>query len=215
MGMPARRLVRLLLFPILGSALCVALVRAGAPEDFEAGRKAFRAGDIAGAMAPLKRAAEAGHPAAQALYGQILDRSELDDEALEWFRKSALQNDPDGQYGYGSMLAAGEGAKRDLPAARTWIEKAADQGHVLAINLLAQSYISGQLNVSEAERTSPQALAVLKRAADLGFLPALDALAQAYAKGDYGATADPLAAERFAQRARELRGNKAVKAARP
>lgn len=204
-----------MLFPVVGSALLVGHVHAGAPEDFEAGRKAYRSGDIVGAMAPLKRAAEAGHAAAQALYAHILDRSEVDEEAVEWFRKSAMQNDPDGQYGYGSMLAAGEGVKRDLAAARMWIEKAAEQGHLLAVNLLAQSYVSGQLGISETERTSPQALVALKRAADLDFLPAIDALAQAYSKGGYGVTPDAVTAEKYAHRARDLRGKTPGKSVRP
>lgn len=215
MSRQVRQIARLQLFPILGSVLLAGQVLADAPEDFDVGRTAFRRGDIVGAMAPLRRAAEAGHAPAQALYAQILDRSELDDEAVEWFRKSAMQNDPDGQYGYGSMLAGGEGVKRDVGAARSWIEKAAEQGHVMAINLVAQSYISGQLGITEPERTSPQALAALKRAADLDFLPAIDALATAYAKGGYGAAPDQATAERFAQRGRELRGNKPGKSAKP
>lgn len=214
MFMLVGRIARLLIFPIVGSALLISQGYAGPPEDFEAGRKAFRGGDIVGSMVPLKRAAEAGHAAAQALYAQILDRSELDEEAVEWFHKSALQNDPDGQYGYGSMLAGGEGIKRDLPAARAWIEKAAEQNHALAINLMAQSYINGQLSITEAERASPQALAALERAATLDFLPAVDALAQAYSKGGYGVTPNPGAAEKFAARARELRGNKSGKSAK-
>ena len=159
-------------FPILGMAFLTSRAFAGPVEDFEAGRKAFRAGDIVTAMAPLRRASEAGHAAAQALYGQILDRSELDEEAVAWFRKSAEQNDPDGQFGLGSMLASGEGIKRDPMAARSWIEKSAAQGNGLAINFLAQSYINGQLGLTDADRSSPQALGVLKQAADLGFLPA-------------------------------------------
>ena len=185
---------------------------AGPVEDYESGKKAFRAGDIVGSMAPLKRASEAGHAAAQALYGQILDRSELDEEAIEWYRKSAEQNDPDGQFGLGSMLASGEGGKRDVVAARKWIERSAEQGHVQAINLLAQSYINGQLGLTEEERSGPRALAVLKKAADLDFLPAMDALAQAYATGSYGAVPDPGLSETYAKKAREKRNAKPAQA---
>ena len=199
---------------ILGMAFLTSRAFGGSAEDFEAGRKAFRAGDIVTAMAPLRRASEAGHAAAQALYAQILDRSELDEEAVAWFRKSAEQNDPDGQFGLGSMLASGEGIKRDPIAARSWIEKSAAQGNGLAINFLAQSYINGQLGLTDADRSSPQALGVLKQAADLGFLPAIDALAQAYAKGGYGATPDPVAAEAYARKANEKRNAKAVPATR-
>ena len=195
-------------FPILGTFFLTSQVIAGPAEEFETGRKSYRDGDIVSAMAPLKRASEAGHAAAQALYGQILDRSEFNEEAVEWFRKSAEQGDPDGQYGFGSMLATGEGIKRDVVSARMWIEKAAAQGHALATNLLAQSYINGQLGVTEAERSSPNAISVLKRAADIDFLPAIEALAQAYATGGYGTPPDPVAAEKYAQKARERRNAK-------
>lgn len=184
---------------------------AGSGEDFEEGRRAFRAGDIVTAMVPLKRASQAGHAGAQALYAQILDRSEFNEEAVAWFRKSAEQNDPDGQYGLGSMLAAGEGVERDLVAARGWMEKAASQGHVLAINLLAQSYINGQLGLTAADRASPQALAVLTRAADIDFLPAIEALAQAYVSGGYGAAPDPASAEKYAAKLRARPDAKATK----
>lgn len=184
---------------------------AGAGEDFEQGKRAFRAGDIVTAMVPLKRASQAGHAGAQALYAQILDRSEFNEEAVAWFRKSAEQSDPDGQYGLGSMLAAGEGVERDLVAARGWMEKAASQGHVLAINLLAQSYINGQLGLTAADRASPQALAVLIRAADIDFLPAIEALAQAYVSGGYGAAPDPASAEKYAAKLRARPGAKTGK----
>lgn len=188
----------LLLTALMFTPHCVA----GSGEDFEDGKRAFRAGDIVTAMVPLKRASQAGHAGAQALYAQILDRSEFNEEAVAWFRRSAEQNDPDGQYGLGSMLAAGEGVERDLVAARGWMEKAASQGHVLAINLLAQSYINGQLGLTAADRASPQALAVLTRAADIDFLPAIEALAQAYVSGGYGAVPDPASAEKYAAKLR-------------
>jgi TPR repeat protein len=187
---------------------------AGTCEDFEEGKRAFRAGDIVTAMGPLKRASQAGHAGAQALYAQILDRSEFNEEAVAWFRKSAEQNDPDGQYGLGSMLAAGEGVERDLVAARGWMEKAAIQGHVLAINLLAQSYINGQLGLTAADRASPQALPVLTRAAEIDFLPAIEALAQAYVSGGYGAVSDPAAAVIYAAKLRARPGARTAKAGR-
>ncbi len=175
---------------------------AGSSEDFEEGKRAFRAGDIVTAMPPLKRASQAGHAGAQALYGQILDRSEFNEEAVAWFKKSAELGDPDGQYGLGSMIAAGEGVERDLAAARGWMEKAASQGHVLAINLLAQSYINGQLGLTPADRASTQALAALTRAADIDFPPAVEALAEAYVRGGYGVVPDPAVAEKYAAKLR-------------
>ena len=185
---------------------------AGPNEDYQTGAKAYREGDLIGAMAPLRRSADAGHAGAQALLGYILDKAEFDEEAVAYFRKSAAQGHADGQYGLGAMYAAGEGVTKDAAEARRLITLAADQGHQLATNTLAQAYLSGNLGIGDAERKSPEALARLRKAVDLDYLPAIDALAAAYRSGDYGLTTDAKEAERLTAHASKLRGVK--KAAR-
>lgn len=193
----------------LGLALPLAVARA-AEEDpnYSAGVKAYRAGDVVGAMKPLRLAADAGHAGAQAALADILDRSEFDEEAVAWYRKSAAQGNAEGQYGLGAMLAAGEGAKQDPAEARKWIEQAAAQGHALAINTLAQGYLTSSLGLEAQARETPEGHAAILRAAQNDYLPAIDALAAAYQSGGLGLAADPAQASQWAAKARQLRGLK-------
>lgn len=181
---------------------------AGSEEDYQAGFKAYRNGDLVGSMVPLRRAADAGHAAAQALLGDILDKAESNEEAIVYFRKSADQGNADGQYGLGAMHAAGEGVSKDPVEARKWITRAADQGHKQAVNALAQAYLSGELGIDEGARKGPVALERLRKAAANDYVPAIDALAKAYRTGDYGLTPDTREAEQLVARANKLRGVK-------
>lgn len=181
-------------------------VWAGAEEDYQAGLKSHRDGDVVGAMTPLRAAAMENHPKAQALLAEILDRTDFDEDALALYRKSAEQGDPDGMFGLGAMLVSGEGGSKDEPAGRAWILKAAEAGQALAINVVAQAYLKGELGYSEAERATPEALAWIRRAAANAYLPAIDALAAAYASGTGLAVAvDPGLAEEYRAQANKIR----------
>lgn len=189
-----------------GLILLSGSVLAGADEDYLAGLKSFRDGDVVGSMVPLRTAALAGHSKAQALLAEILDRSEFDEEAVELYRKSADQGDPDGMFGLGAMTAAGEGVKKDLLVARGWILKAAELGHKQAINVMAQAFLKGELGFSDAERNSPVALQWLKRAAENDDLPAIDALASAYGAGNaFGLAVDRGGADQYQAQANRIR----------
>lgn len=187
-------------------ALALASAAANPDEDFRLGSRSYAQGDVLTAMARLKTAADAGHAAAQALYAQILDRADSDEEAVLYYRKSAEQGDAEGQFGYGSMLASGEGVKRDVEAGRQWITRAAEQGHRLAINELAMAYLSGQLGIAPEARGGDDALRWIRRAADNDFVPAMEALAEAYRAGGYGLPADLKLADDWATRVRKARG---------
>lgn len=193
-------------------ALLLGLLGLSAPapaapdEDYQKGMKAYREGDLMGAMAPLKTAADAGHGAAQALLADILDKAEFDEEAVAYYRRSAEQGNADGQFGLGSMYSSGEGVKRDPGEARRWITRAAEQGHRQAINVVAQAYLTGDLGVAEDERKGAPALAWIRRAAEQSYVPALEALVGAYRTGDYGLAPDARQAEQLAATVRELKG---------
>ena len=181
-------------------------VWAGAEESFQAGLKSFRDGDVVGAMIPLRAAALENHPKAQALLAEILDRTDFDEDALALYRKSADQGDPDGMFGLGVMLVSGEGGSKDEATGRAWILKAAEAGQDLAVNVVAQAYLKGELGYGEAERMTPEALVWIKRAAENAYLPAIDALAAAYASGTGLAVAvDPLLAEQYRDQANKIR----------
>jgi TPR repeat protein len=195
---------------ITGIVACALLfagpVQAGAEEDYQAGLKSHREGDIVGAMTPLRAAALAEHPKAQALLAEILDRTDFDADALVLYRKSAAQGEPEGMFGLGAMLVSGEGTPKDLVNGRAWILKAAEAGHSQAINVIAQGYLKSEIGYTEAERDTPAALAWIKRAADNGYLPAIDALAAAYAAGNaLSVAADPALAEQYRNQANRIR----------
>lgn len=191
----------------VAAALHSGSVLAGPAEDYAEGSKRYNAGDIVASMPILRRAADGGHPAAQAMLAGILAHADSDPEALEYFRKSAAQGNADGQLGYGNMLAIGQGgAKKDVAEGRRWIEKAAEQGHPMAINEMAHAYITGDLDVPEEARQGAEALRWIRQAADGGFLPAMEKLAGAYRAGELGLAADAKLAQQWDEKAKKARG---------
>lgn len=180
--------------------------QAGPTEDYAEGAKHYNAGDIVAAMPPLRRAADAGHPAAQAILGAILDHADSDAEALEYFRKAAAQGNADGQFGVGNMLVAGEGVAKNVPEGRKWIEQAASQGHVMAINVLAQAYMNGGLEIPDQERQGAAAARWITAAANNGYLAAMEKIAAAYRNGDFGLGIDAKTAKQWEDKIEKLRG---------
>lgn len=181
--------------------------QAGPAEDYAEGtRQRYAVGDLIAAMPLLRRAADAGHAAAQAAIGEILDHADSDGEAIEYFRKSAAQGNADGQFGLATMLVAGEGAPKNLAEARKWIVMAAEQGHKIAINELAQAYIVGGLDIPDDKRQSAEALRWIRTAADNGYLTAMDKMAAAYRTGELGLAIDLKAADQWAEKTRKIRG---------
>lgn len=174
-------------------------------EDYEAGIKADSAHDAMGALTLFKRAADAGHVQAQAIYADYLKRGQLFSEALKYFRMS-VKGDRDGQYGLGTMYEEGEGIKQDFGVARFLYGLAAEQGQREASIRLAEAYLKGQPGVDESERQGPEALSWIRRAAGYDFLPALDALAVAYREGKLGLTADPDQADVIVAITNKMRG---------
>lgn len=187
------------------------LLLAGPTEDYNEGSKAFYEGKIVDAIPPLKRAADNGHAAAQALLADILDSAEFDEDAAAYYRKAAEQGNPEAQFGLGSMYASGDGVAQNFVEARKWLTQAAKQGNKNAITRLAHSYINGGLGLDETARSGPEALDWIKQAAAMDDVLALKTLAAAYRNGQYGLTADPKQAESLEAKAADLQKKPAVK----
>lgn len=179
---------------------------AGPEEDYAEGAKNYAVNDLVTAMPLLRKAAAAGHAAAQAMLGEISDLSDADEEAVEYFQKSAAQGNVDGQFGLGNMLANGEGIAKNLGEAHKWILRAAEQGHKTAINVLAGAYIGGGLNIPESDRQGAEALRWIRAAADNGYLVAMEKLMVAYRAGELGLVANTGEAEQWAEKIRKLKG---------
>lgn len=188
--------------------LSASLVFAGPAEDYEAGAKAYSAGNVVDAMSSLKHAAEKGHAGAQFLLAHILDSAEFNEEAVKLYRLSAQQGNPDGQFGLASMYATGEGVEKNLEEARRLALLSAEQGNKNATVMLAQAYISGGLGLDDQSRQGADALQWIRRAAEFDYLPALIALANAYKTGKYGLAADLATATRVDEKVHALREKK-------
>lgn len=177
-----------------------------APEDdYKRGETAYRSGDMVGAMAVLRRAADQGHAPSQVLLGDILDRAEFDEEALAYYRKAAEQGDPAGEFGVGSMYLAGEGVKKDPQQAYFWFTRAAEKNHVSAIIGLANAYISADQGTNPVWPDQARAAQWLRKAAEADYLPAVEALAQAYRAGGFAIAQDATLAERYAAQGAALK----------
>ena len=187
-------------------------------KDYEEGLRLLALGEGQGSLDAFidaaerfRLAADAGHAGAQARYGLSVERGQMLEEAIKYYRLSADQGHMDGQFGLGSMYLYGEGVTQDFAEARKWLTLAGEQGHKVALNIIAaaylrrelsadelallkpkatKNYIRSGLGLDESARRSPEALVWIQRAADSDSLPALEALALAYRSGQFGLTAD-------------------------
>ena len=124
----------------LSAAMCaVAAWAAAAPADeHQRGVAAYQRGDVVGAMAALRPAAQAGHAPSQVLLAFILDRGDFPEEAARWYRLAAEQGDAEGHAGLANLLLTGRGIAKDEKAAREHLAAAIAAGHVGARQMLDQ-----------------------------------------------------------------------------
>lgn len=194
------------------SQLCLALAliaspicaRAAEADDYQAGLAAYRAGDVAGAMAPLKRAADSGHAPAQALYGSLLDSADFDEEAAGYLRKAAEQGDAEGQYGLAKMYFTQEAKALADGDLNRLMRAAAAQGHEQAIISVALGYISRDPRLAATNPNDPEAAQYLLKAGELGDRTVIAELVRAYRTGQYGLGIDAAKAEEWSQRLANL-----------
>ena len=108
-------------------ALVVVLVAPPAWADHEAGKKAFKRGDLATGFEEwraLNEQAEQGEARAQYKLGVMYDWgygvTKDYGQAARWYRRAAEQGDADAQYNLGLMYYHGEGVPQaDTEAARS------------------------------------------------------------------------------------------------
>ncbi len=140
---------RILLLLTLSLGLCVPAMGDDTSIDAEvqAGIDAYDRGDLIAALSHYGKAAEAGSALAQARLAWIHDLSEDNAAAVEWYRASADQGHPDGQYGLGEMYAKGEGVEKNLGEAVLWFTRAAENGNLRAQRVLINAYENGVLGL--------------------------------------------------------------------
>lgn len=104
---------------------------------------AFERGDVTAAMTALRPLAEAGYVPAQVRLAYYLDYAEDDSTAFHWYATAAAAGDAEAQFYLAKLYGAGEGTATDTAAALDWYVRAADQGYLPAIRVLAMSYEQG------------------------------------------------------------------------
>jgi len=139
--------ISLLLLALLGLSVPILADDANIEADVQAGIDAYDRGDLMAAMTHYGKAAEAGSALAQARLAWIHDLSEDNAAAVEWYRASADQGHPDGQYGLGEMYAKGEGVEKNPDEAVLWFTRAAENGHSQAQRALISAYKNGLLGL--------------------------------------------------------------------
>jgi uncharacterized protein len=116
--------------------------------------------DFAKAYPYVQAAAEAGDPACQNLMGIFCrdglgvrqDFNESLDEAAQWFRKAAMQNDVKAQSNLAHILGVGSPGCKDPKEAYKWLIIAKDRGEITAVK-----------TYDELVRTVPSAVLVAAR----------------------------------------------------
>lgn len=184
---------------------------ATAEDVYQEARNIFLRGDVVGAMPLLRKAADEGHAPAQVMLAQILDKAEFDKEAIEYFRKAALQGNADGEFGLGTMYAGGEGVSRDTQEALRWYRLAAGRGHDRAILVLALAYLGGNLGLTDRRRDDAQARLWIRTVAETGNIQGMEGLAAALRSGDFGFVVDTKQAADLEEKVKKLRTSRRPK----
>lgn len=192
----------------LGLAIPSATALADVTADYEQGMASFRNGDLFSAMAPLRRAADAGNAPAQATLAYILDLGEFNEDAVRYYTMSADQGYAPGIHGLAGMVLIGDGTPQDTAKAYELFTKAALLNHEPAWSALADGILNKRL---EPPNGTPNTETILIKSAESGYLRSVDALVLVYGKGQFGIAPNPEKAAQWSKRAIELRAETARK----
>ena len=96
-----------------------------------------------------------------------------------WYRRAALQGDPEAQNNLGVLFATGQGVRRNDVEAIHWYRLAAGQDDPEATSNLASMYLQGRA----VKRDLVQAFQLFRKAAERGYAVAQNNLALMYANG--------------------------------
>jgi TPR repeat protein len=103
--------------------------------------------------------AERGDARGQYLLGQAYASHWLYPQASLWYRKAALQGQPDAMFALGQNHLAGLGVAKNPIEAYAWFDIAASQNHILAKN--ARESLVARMTHSEIEAGTRRAAAII------------------------------------------------------
>ena len=116
--------------------------------DIEVAKVALAQEDYSTAFEIFTLLAENGDADAQAHLGYLYNAGEgverNSEEAVRWYKVSAIQGNRDAQYNLAVAYAFGDGVAQDDFEAANWYRRAADAGHKLAQFSLGISYAMGE-----------------------------------------------------------------------
>lgn len=173
------------------------------PEEYVTlAEQAFDKSDIVGAMNHYRKAAEAGYAPAQNRLAYLLDKSEENEEAFEWYKKAVAQNHAEAKFGLAGLYAIGEGTTQDIERAYQLFTESAEQKYAPAIRVLALAFEQGQLG----QRIDfEQSIYWLQRGQLVNDYWSIKHLANAYSKGTLGLRINPQKAKELEQLLEPLR----------
>ena len=159
--------------------------------------KAFDQLDVVSAMAYYRKAAEAGYIPAQNRLAYLLNVSEQNEEALEWYGKAAAAGDAEAEFHLAGMYAEGDGTAKDPAEALRLFTASAQKGYVPAVRVMAAAYEQGEMGL----RVDYDAMREwLNKGAELNDYWSTKRLAKAYRNGELGLRIDRQKAAQLEQR---------------
>lgn len=170
---------------------------ADAKTDGDKGIEEFRQGNLIESIQLLERSARQGYTPAQVTLAYILDISERDEEAFNWYQQAADSNDPAGIFGLGNMYAKGEGTARDPQQAGQLTRRAAEMAHAPAMRAYAYALENGTLGFT---RDDAAAVEWFQKAAEAGDQVSMRRLKDAYSQGQLGLPVDPAQASAWEEK---------------
>jgi TPR repeat protein/uncharacterized caspase-like protein len=182
---------------------------ANADQSYQGAQEARRRGDVVGAVALYRKAAEQGHIQAQVALGSIYLKGArgMDGapgiqadaaESVRWFRRAAERGDARAQAQLGHYYSSGApGVPKDDAEAVRWYRRAAEQGDPVAQYFLGLRYRRGE----GVPRDYAEALTWLRKAAEQNHVLAQTAVGEIFAKGATGIPRDEAEAVKWYRKA--------------
>ena len=153
-------------------------------QAFNQALDAYKAGNFAEAAGQWLALAEDGCAPAQRALGSLYERGQgvekNAENAFEWTKKAAEQNDPVAMFNLACYHDKGFGAEKNQQTALTWYRKAAEYGHPEAAALIASLIETGDRGLA---KDMDEAVRWYQIAANRGNVLAMGRLAWLYSTG--------------------------------
>jgi len=126
-----------------------------AEEYHEKGMEEYNAISYGQALSIFRKSAEMGYAPSQAMLGTLLDASEDNEEAREWYQRAVDQGNEEAHLGLARMMSIGDGGEVDFPGAVELYKAAAENGSLKAMRILESNFRNGGLGLeADPERAN-------------------------------------------------------------